>query len=191
MFHTKIAKFKFIIDQIISKSQSGFRSNEQYLIRLSCYIHRNPLRAKIIKGLADYKWGSYRTFAYADLGPDWLSMDLILSQVRGKDRHAAYRKKVQGYEKKMPETLPGKSVSQGGDQTFRIFKKGKYIQNMPDHHIGGHQCRQRHPLLPEHRNAQPGMFKHQGIVNTVAHSHGGIRANMIKHIQFFSILVLV
>ena len=40
--------FEFIIDQIISKNQSGFRENEHRLIRLPCYIHRNPLVTKNI-----------------------------------------------------------------------------------------------------------------------------------------------
>ena len=38
--------------------QGRFKSflieNDSYLMRLSCYIHRNPLRAGIIKRLADY-----------------------------------------------------------------------------------------------------------------------------------------
>ncbi len=29
--------------------------NDIYILRLSCYIHRNPLRAGIVKRLADYK----------------------------------------------------------------------------------------------------------------------------------------
>ena len=47
-FHTKMTKFKFVIDQTISKSQSGIRKNKQYLLRLPCYIHRNPLVTKNI-----------------------------------------------------------------------------------------------------------------------------------------------
>jgi REP element-mobilizing transposase RayT len=44
--------------------QGRFKSiivqNDAYLMRLSCYIHRNPLRAGIVKRLADYRWSSYR-----------------------------------------------------------------------------------------------------------------------------------
>jgi len=32
--------------------------NDAYLMRLSCYIHRNPLRAGIIARLAEYPWSS-------------------------------------------------------------------------------------------------------------------------------------
>ena len=45
--------------------QGRFKSiiieNDAYLLRLSCYIHRNPVRAGIVDRLSDYKWSSYRT----------------------------------------------------------------------------------------------------------------------------------
>ncbi len=43
--------------------QGRFKSfiveNDAYMLQLSCYLHRNPLRAKIIKRLADFKFSSY------------------------------------------------------------------------------------------------------------------------------------
>ena len=38
--------------------------NEAYLMQLSYYIHRNPLRAAMVRRLADYRWSSYRVYAY-------------------------------------------------------------------------------------------------------------------------------
>jgi len=35
---------------------------DRYLISLSRYIHLNPVRAKLVKGPADYPWTSYRAF---------------------------------------------------------------------------------------------------------------------------------
>ena len=32
--------------------------NDAYLLQLSYYIHRNPLRAGLVKRLADYRWSS-------------------------------------------------------------------------------------------------------------------------------------
>lgn len=72
--------------------------NDSYLLQLSYYIHRNPLRAGIVKRLADYRWSSYRIYAYGGKAPKWLSTDLILSQFEGeKDRHKSYREKIQKY----------------------------------------------------------------------------------------------
>ena len=41
------------------RSKNIVVENDDYLLRLSCYIHRNPLRAGIVGRLADYRWSSY------------------------------------------------------------------------------------------------------------------------------------
>ena len=61
--------------------------NDAYLLGLSCYIHRNPLRANIAKRLASYPWSSYRAYAYGMRKPHWLSTGLILSQFAGDNPH--------------------------------------------------------------------------------------------------------
>jgi len=74
--------------------------NDAYLLQLSYYIHRNPLRAKMVERLADYRWSSYRAYAYGQPPPEWLNTELILSQlVNAKDRHKAYRENTQKYAK--------------------------------------------------------------------------------------------
>ena len=83
--------------------QGRFKSiivqNDAYLMRLSCYIHRNPLRADIVKRLADYRWSSYNAYAYGDKTPEWLITKPIFSQFKGKNQHKSYREKVQRYAK--------------------------------------------------------------------------------------------
>ena len=71
--------------------------SDAYLVELSCYIHRNPLRAKVVKRLIDYRWSSYPAYAYGKKRPEWLKTDLILSYIGGKDGHRVYREKVQNY----------------------------------------------------------------------------------------------
>ncbi len=82
--------------------QGRFKSilveNDAYLLRLSYYIHRNPLRAGIVKHLAEYEHSSYRSYIYQHMGPAWLKTDLLLSQFDNvKDKKKAYRYKVQRY----------------------------------------------------------------------------------------------
>jgi len=64
--------------------QGRFKSilveNDAYVMQLSCYIHRNPLRAGLIERLADYPWSSYPVYAYGKKPPAWLSTGLILNQ---------------------------------------------------------------------------------------------------------------
>ncbi len=71
--------------------------NDAYLSRLSYYIHRNPLRAGLVKRLIQYPWSSYPVYAYGKDHPKWLKTKLILSQSTAKDRYLAYRRKVQRY----------------------------------------------------------------------------------------------
>lgn len=83
--------------------QGRFKSflveNEAYLLQLSLYFHRNPMRAKIVHRLVDYDWSSYRCYAYKKKAPKWLNTDLILGQFTTEDRHGAYRRKIQRYAK--------------------------------------------------------------------------------------------
>jgi putative transposase len=71
--------------------------NDAYMMELSCYIHRNPLRARMVKRLIEYRWSSYPAYAYGKKVPQWLKTDLILSCFEGRDRHKAYRERVQNY----------------------------------------------------------------------------------------------
>ena len=60
--------------------------NDEYLMLLSCYIHRNPLRAGIVRRLVDYPWSSYPVYAYGKKSPEWLRTAPILSHFDTKDK---------------------------------------------------------------------------------------------------------
>ncbi len=83
--------------------QGRFRSiiveDDAYLIQLSFYIHRNPVRAGLVDRLVDYRWSSYPAYAYGRSQPSWLNTDFLLSQFNVKDKRKAYREKVQEYAK--------------------------------------------------------------------------------------------
>ncbi len=72
--------------------------NDAYLLQLSYYIHRNPLRARLVKRLASHRWSSYQVYAYGKSIATWLNTDLIMSQfVNVEDPHKAYRQSAQKY----------------------------------------------------------------------------------------------
>jgi REP element-mobilizing transposase RayT len=89
--------------------QGRFKSiiveNDAYLVRLSCYIHRNPLRANMVQRLAKYRWSSYPVYAYGHKGPEWLKTETILAQFGGPNAHRAYREKVQRYSEEENKLL--------------------------------------------------------------------------------------
>lgn len=83
--------------------------NDTYLLQLSYNIHRNPIKAGIVERLADYRWSSYRVYAYGRKSPDWLATYLILSKFEGQSySQKSYREKVQKYaqeEKRLIENI--------------------------------------------------------------------------------------
>ena len=117
--------------------QGRFKSfivqNDAYLMQLSCYIHRNPLRAGLVNRLVDYRWSSYRAYAYKASHADWLNKDLILSQFNGKDSYKAYREKVQEYSEE--EARIFENLRHGfflGTKRYLDEIKKKYLKNESD-----------------------------------------------------------
>jgi len=107
--------------------------NDAYLLQLSFYIHRNPLRSGIVNRLADYRWSSYRAYAYDKSKPPWLSTELILSQFDGRQPHRAYREKVQRYaeeEKWLWEDLHH-GIFLGSKQFVTQIRK-RHLREKPD-----------------------------------------------------------
>ena len=129
--------------------QGRFKSiivqNDAYLMRLSCYIHRNPLRAGIVKRLADYRWSSYKAYAYADKAPEWLVTKQIFSQFKGTDKYKAYREKVQRYakeEKKLLEDLRYGMII--GSKKFVNKIRNTYLPETPHKEIPQQRDLARH-----------------------------------------------
>jgi putative transposase len=117
--------------------QGRFKSivveNDAYLLRLSCYIHRNPLRAGIVDRLADFPWSSYLYYAYPKKPPQWLKTKTLLSQVSGENPHMAYRMKTQAYSDENSSIW--EDVKHGllfGSQDFIDDIKARFIGDKKD-----------------------------------------------------------
>ncbi len=117
--------------------QGRFKSflieNDEYLMHLSCYIHRNPLRAGIVSRLVDYPWSSYPIYAYGKKSAEWLYTKPIQSLLDTNDKHLAYRKMVQNYSRE--ETRIWEDFRHGlflGSQKFIDGIKAKYLSENPD-----------------------------------------------------------
>jgi len=70
--------------------QGRFKSflieNERYFTAMCHYIHGNPVRARIVKKLSDYRWSSYQTYADTKYQMPWLTTDLVLGMYGGSRR---------------------------------------------------------------------------------------------------------
>lgn len=121
--------------------QGRFKSilveNDTYLLRLSCYIHRNPVRAGIVERLADYQWSSYGFYAYKKKKvPAWLTIKTILNQLSGQDQHKAYRIKVQQYSDEQSSIW--ENVKYGliyGSQHFVADLKARFLDGKKDEEL--------------------------------------------------------
>ena len=110
--------------------------NDAYVMRLSCYIHRNPLRAGIVSRLINYKWSSYPIYAYGKKGPPWLSTKVIWSYFKGADKHKQYREKVQRYaeeEKRLLEEIHHGMILGAKKFVNRIRKQ--FLPDTPHHDL--------------------------------------------------------
>ncbi|MDA3895087.1 MAG: transposase [Desulfobacteraceae bacterium] len=106
--------------------------NDAYVMQLSCYIHRNPLRAGIVNRLIDYPWSSYGVYAYDQKRPEWLSTELILSYFKNPIPQKQYREKVQRYaaeEKRLLEDLRHSLIL--GAQNFVEEIRRRFLPDTP------------------------------------------------------------
>ena len=60
--------------------------SDRHLMTLIRYVARNPLRAGMVKDLAEWRHGSYRALGGIETAPPFLSMDLVLSAFGTADR---------------------------------------------------------------------------------------------------------
>jgi len=111
--------------------------SDAYLMRLSLYIHRNPLRAGMVTRLADHRWSSYRAYAYGEKGPHWLKTEEILAQFGNPgDRHAAYREEMQRYSQE--EARIWEDLRHGfilGTKTFVEVIRQRFLPDTPKRDI--------------------------------------------------------
>lgn len=75
------------------------------LFKLSAYIHRNPVAARMVPRAEDYPWSSYRAFVGLDECPPWLHPEEILSFLPGgeEERQREYRDLVTGWKDGDPD----------------------------------------------------------------------------------------
>lgn len=69
---------------------------DSYWLQLSGYIHRNPLRARVVADLSEYRWSSYRAYIGLDKPPVWLTTQYILQTIGQHRVHQSYQAYVLG-----------------------------------------------------------------------------------------------
>lgn len=95
---------------------------DSYQLRVSRYIHRNPLEAQMVKRLEDYPWSSYPDYLNKRKAPGWLDRLEIYGQLGVKSRLAEkYRSFVErGVDDEIKQFYSrGNVMPYLGSDTFR------------------------------------------------------------------------
>jgi hypothetical protein len=56
-------------------------SNDMYLVNLCRYIHHNPIEAKMVSNLGEYRWSSHQNYMENNF-PSWMDSELMLSVIK-------------------------------------------------------------------------------------------------------------
>jgi putative transposase len=109
---------------------------EQYQLEVIRYIHRNPLKAKLVQRMEDHPWTSHRAYLQAAHQPPWLEKDSILQEF-GTDREQAQRAFCAFVDGK-PDEFYEKEVSKSrwpcalGTPSFKAWVKETFVQPKKD-----------------------------------------------------------
>ena len=86
---------------------------DSYQLQLSRYIHLNPLQAKMVKKLENYRWSSYPDYINKQKPPEWIYQQEIYQQLHAKTK---WREKYQAF------------VELGVDEEIkRFYSKGNTV----------------------------------------------------------------
>ncbi len=100
-------------------------------LRLSRYIHRNPLEARMTRRLQDYRWSSYRAYVGLTKPASWLYTRYILNAMGRRNAQVRYKGYMQGdSDDALEEFYRGTKIAPIlGDERF----KAKVLAGIPQH----------------------------------------------------------
>ena len=119
---------------------------ETYWTHLSCYIHRTPLEAGVVRKLAAYRWSSYPAYAGAEPAPAWLTTAYLLNSLGGR---AQYRRFVESGETLAEVRGFYASQRQAPVLGSEKFRKGIAHGLKPHRDVPGSRHLQRRPKVGE------------------------------------------
>jgi len=117
---------------------------DSYLLELVKYIHRNPLRAGIVKSMDKYPWSSHKGYFSRSKQWNWMYKDIILSMLtkdKSKWRKAYLDLINQGESQEIEDFFNKKNLpailgtKEFIDRMKKKFYKKKYDRNIPESRI--------------------------------------------------------
>jgi len=134
---------------------------QAYLLELSRYVVLNPVRAGMVKDVSEWSWSSYRSMIGDDTTPDFLSVEMILSQFSEQKDKAKYLYAgfvAEGVGKESIWSNLTQQVFLGHDDFVSTAKaKGSFDNNIP-------RVQQLAPAKPLHAIADSHKTRNDAIV---------------------------
>ena len=104
--------------------------NDKYLHEVLRYIHKNPLREKLVEDLDDFVWSSHKGYCSRAKMWNWLHKDFLLTMFSPKSNQAkkAYLEFMQEQEPEEIESFYSKKTLASilGDDAFKDWIKEKF-----------------------------------------------------------------
>jgi REP element-mobilizing transposase RayT len=105
---------------------------DTYLLELLKYIHKNPLKAKLVENIDDYPWSSHKGYLSNKKNHDWLNKEFVFSILhRDKRKWKNEYKKLmyEDNENKIAEIFDSKKLpSFIGSENFVDWVKNRFYK---------------------------------------------------------------
>jgi REP element-mobilizing transposase RayT len=109
---------------------------DNYLLQLSRYIHRNPVETKtpLVKSLDTYPWSSYPAYINHTKGPAWLQREFVYTLLGHRQKHQGYRTYVEaGVDDEIKKFYhQGHTATVIGDNAFLAWVRESQFQEVDD-----------------------------------------------------------
>lgn len=94
-------------------------SDDDYLIRLSRYIHRNPISVNKIGSLVNYVWSSYPAYLGKVPAPGWLIINEVIDRFNNVEFISKYKRYVECGDDELNHIFGNDKVPVIGNNDFR------------------------------------------------------------------------
>jgi len=109
---------------------------ENYLLQLSRYIHRNPVESTspLVRKLETYRWSSYPAYINHTKSPSWLQREFLYSLMGQRQKYQAYRTYVEaGVDDEIKDFYNrDRTAAVLGDDTFRTWVRESHMQDVDE-----------------------------------------------------------
>ncbi|GJL65090.1 MAG: hypothetical protein NPIRA05_00610 [Nitrospirales bacterium] len=112
---------------------------DNYFLRLSRYIHRNPVETTppLVRKLEAYRWSSYPAYINHTNSPRWLQRESIYELLGHRQKYQGYRTYVEaGVDDEIKDFYQrGRTAGVLGDDAFRTWVRENHLHDVMDKEV--------------------------------------------------------